>query len=152
MKRALFLILLCCSSSAFLVAQTTARQQGTIIRMRLAGCPGPQHGFMMALSGSARVQPDELCPEYTLLTEKVVYVIVGRASTQLVPLAEVTKFRLQNKELLIRIDDANRESRFMIKSMTLRADWEREQQREEEEMRAVARHEREVEMMLQNAQ
>src|SRR5436305_5405490 len=122
MKHVLILMLLCCSSS-LLLADPTATQEGIIVRMRLIVCPAPSHGFMVAMSGSARIGPQDPCPEYTLLTEKIAYVIIGRASNQLVPLAEVTKFRFQNRELLIRVD-SKRESHFMIKEMMLRSEWE----------------------------
>jgi hypothetical protein len=41
-----------------------------------------------------------------------------------VPLAEVIDFRLQNKDLAVRVDDARKESKFAIKEMTLRSEWE----------------------------
>jgi hypothetical protein len=49
---------------------------------------------------------------------------VGKSSNQLVPLAEVIDFRIQNKELAVRVDDARKESKFAIKEMTLRSEWE----------------------------
>ena len=140
MKRILIFVLLCCSSSV-LFADPTATQEGIIVRMRLVVCPAPSHGFMVAMSGSARVGPQDPCPEYTLLTEKIAYIVIGRASNQLVPLAEVTKFRFQNREMLIRVDDSKRESHFMIKEMMLRSEWERHQRREDEELRSVSRRE-----------
>jgi hypothetical protein len=130
MKRMLFCILLF-AFPALLAAQTHSRQQGTIIRMRMTDCIGPQHGFMAQMSGGARVEPDVLCPEYVLVTDSVVYVISGKASDQLIPLAEITRFRFQKNEMLIRIDDASRESHFHIKAMVLRPEWERNQKLEE---------------------
>jgi len=53
-----------------------------------------------------------------------VFLIVGKSSNQLVPLAEVIDFRIQNKELAVRVDDARKESKFAIKEMTLRSEWE----------------------------
>ncbi len=67
---------------------------------------------------------EESCPEYTLVADKVVFLIVGKSSNQLVPLAEVIDFRFQNKELAVRVDDARHESKFAIKEMTLRSQWE----------------------------
>jgi hypothetical protein len=58
------------------------------------------------------------------VTDKVVFLIVGKSSNQLVPLAEVIDFRIQNKELAVRVDDARKESKFAIKEMTLRSEWE----------------------------
>ncbi len=138
MKRLLLLTLLFCSQVAVCwAADPAASQEGMIVRMRLVTCPGPQHRFMMALSGSARVGPQDPCPEYTLLTEKIAYIIIGRASNQLVPLAETTKFRFQNREMLIRLGDSNHESHFMIREMMLRSEWERQQDRKDAELRAI---------------
>jgi hypothetical protein len=144
MKRTLFVTLVAlCTLPTFLAAQSQprlalplgpARQEGMIVRMRTADCLGNQHGVMATLSGAGRVQTGEQCPEYVLVTEKVVYTIVGKSSDQLVPLAEVTRFRLQNNEMLIRVDDSRRENHFHIKDMMLRADWERIQTHMQEEM------------------
>jgi hypothetical protein len=124
-----------------LAAQTQSRQQGTIIRMRMTDCLGPQHSFMAAMSGSAKVESGALCPEYVLVSDRVVYVISGKSSEQLVPLAEITRFRLQKNEMLIRVDDAAKESHFHIKAMVLRPDWDRNQMIEEAEASAMtARH------------
>ena len=68
-------------------------QQGTIIRMRMTDCLGPQHGFMATMSGG-KMESGLLCPEYVLVGDKVVYVISGKSSDQLIPLAEETRFRL----------------------------------------------------------
>ena len=56
----------------------------------------------------------------------------------LIPLAETTRFRLQKNELLIRIDDASKESHFRIKAMVLRPEWDRNQMLEEAEASAMA--------------
>jgi hypothetical protein len=79
---------------------------------------------MMAMSGGGPQNAPEDCPEYTLLSDKVVYVIVGRSSNQLVPLADEIDFRLQNTEMAVRVDDAKRESKFGIKEMILRSQWD----------------------------
>lgn len=132
MKRILgSLILLTCP--VLLAAQSHAPQRGTIIRMRMTQCLGPQHGFMAAMSGGAAAQGVQAapCPEYVLVTDQVVYVISGKSSETLLPLAEVTHFRLQKNEMLIRIDDARKESHFRIRTMVLRPDWDREQRLEE---------------------
>ncbi len=63
----------------------------------------------------------------------MVYVISGKSSDQLVPLAETTRFHFQNNEVLIRIDDARHESHFHVKEMVLRPEWDRSQQLEEAE-------------------
>jgi len=50
MKRTLTCILFL-MFPVLLSAQITTHQQGTIIRMRMTECLGPQHGFMAAMSG-----------------------------------------------------------------------------------------------------
>ena len=40
------------------------------------------------------------------------------------PLADEIDFRLQNTELAVRIDDAKHESKFGIKEMILRSEWD----------------------------
>lgn len=73
------------------------------------------------MSGAgARTEPGVLCPEYVLMGDTVVYVIIGKSSEQLLPLAEVTRFRFRKNKMLIRVDDAAKESRFHIKAMALR--------------------------------
>ena len=125
------------AAPALLAAQTHNHQQGTIIRMRMTDCLGPQHGFISVMSGADKAGA-ELCPEYVLVTDTVVYVISGKTADQLLPLAEVTRFRLQKNEMLIRVDDAPRESHFHIKAMALRPDWERMQMLAEAEARDAA--------------
>jgi len=127
MKRLLICIALLCSLPIALSAESRNRDEGTIVRMRMADCIAPHHPFMTAMGGP-QTPTNELCPEYVLVTNKVVYVIVGRNSDQLVPLAETTFFHLQNGEVLIRIDDARRESHFHVKEMVLRPEWDRGQQ------------------------
>jgi hypothetical protein len=152
MKRTLVcLFLVCCP--ILLSAQNHSRQQGTIIRMRMTECMGPQHAFITAMSGGgARTEPGALCPEYVLMGDTVVYVIIGKSSEQLLPLAEVTRFRFHKNEMLIRIDDAAKESRFHIKAMTMRPEWDRNQQIEESEAMAAARHRREEAVMMDSPQ
>ncbi|MGA7909649.1 MAG: hypothetical protein WCA16_19740 [Candidatus Sulfotelmatobacter sp.] len=126
------ILLLLFSSSVWLAAQA-ASYSGTVVRMRTVECVAPQRGFMAAMSGAGPVQTGELCPDYVLVTAKVVYVIQGKRSDQLVPLADVTRFRLQNNEMLIRIDNARRESHFRVMEMMLRPEWERNQLIEDEQ-------------------
>jgi hypothetical protein len=64
-----------------------------------------------------------------------VFVIVGKSSGQLVPLAETIDFRYDKNELAIRVDDAKRESKFSIKEMIVRSEWDRLQRHIEERMR-----------------
>ena len=122
------------------LAQTHNTQQGTVIRMRMTDCPIPQHGFMAAMSGGGgRVEPGLLCPEYVLVADKVVYIVSGKTSEQLLPLAEVTRFRLQKNEMLIRIEDAQKESHFHINAMMIRAEWDRTELLEQAQADADAR-------------
>lgn len=95
---------------------------------------------MAAMAGGANVQAAELCPEYVLLADKVVYVITGKNSDQLIPLAETTYFHLQKNELLIRIDDSMKESHFRIKAMVLRPEWDRSEMLHEAEASAMISH------------
>jgi hypothetical protein len=93
--------------------------------MRMADCLEPQHGFMAALSGAPKQEDYEQCPEYVLVADKVVYVIVGKTSGMLIPLAETTQFRIQKNELLIRVDDENHETKFQLREMVLRSERDR---------------------------
>ncbi len=97
--------------------------------MRMTDCLPGRHRFMVALGGPATPASPDVCPEYTLVSEKVVFVIVGRSSDQLVPLADVVDFRVHNSEIALRVDDAPRESKFNVKEMILRSDWDLGQKR-----------------------
>lgn len=129
MKLRILLIVMCCTLQLSFAAPLGIYERGTIVRMRMGDCLPSGGGFVAAMSGSTAPMPSDVCPEYTLLTDKVVYVIVGKMSNQLLPLAETTNFRFQKNELAVRVDDANHESKFRIKEMILRPQWEREQQR-----------------------
>jgi hypothetical protein len=139
MKRMLFCIV-ALALPTFVAAQNHTHQEGTIVRMRMTDCLGPQHGFMAAVSGQGKVEAGEMCPEYVLVGDKVVYVISGKTSDQLIPLAETTRFRLEKNEMLIRIDDASKESHFHIKAMVLRPEWDRNQRLEDAEATAMISH------------
>jgi len=127
MKRCLLLVALLSTLPMSLAAQNRGRDEGVIVRMRMTDCVASHHAFMTAMGGPQQVTNDQ-CPEYVLVTGQVVYVIVAKDSEQLLPLAESTRFHFQKNEVLIRLDDARRESHFHVKSMTLRPEWEREQQ------------------------
>jgi len=99
-------------------------QHGTVVRMRMVDCLPVHHGFMVAMGGAPTQMSSEVCPEYTLVSDKVVFVIIRKSSNQLIPLADVVDFRFNKNELAMRIDDARRESKFNIKEMILRTDWE----------------------------
>ena len=65
------------------------------------------------------------------MSDKVVYVVVGRHTEEFIPLAENMEFLIRKDELIILADDEKTKSRFVIQQMTLRADWDREQARKE---------------------
>jgi hypothetical protein len=124
MKFTLLLALVLSSVSIALAAPIGIYQHGTVVRMRMGDCMLMHRGFINAFGPPQAAATEESCPEYTLVTDKVVFLIVGKSSNQLVPLAEVIDFRFQNKELAVRVDDARKESKFAIKEMTLRSEWE----------------------------
>lgn len=99
-------------------------QHGTVVRMRMGDCLLSHHGFVAAMGGGASQLLPDACPEYTLVSDKVVYVIVGRSSNQLIPLADEIDFRLHRNEMAVRVDDARHESKFSIKEMILRSEWD----------------------------
>jgi len=138
MKRSVLILVLLCSLPMLLQGENRSRQQGTIVRMRMVDCMA-QHAFMSAMSGAPQM-PSESCPEYVLVTNSVVYVIIGKNSNQLLPLAESTYFHFQHNAVLIRVDDARRESHFHVKEMVLRPEWERSQQIVEAAASAALRH------------
>jgi len=120
-KFALGIALTLCGSHAW----AGMYQHGTVVRMRMVDCLPMHHGFVFMMSGGAAGPVrTEVCPEYTLVTDKVVFVIVGKSSDQLIPLADVVNIRFSKNELAMRLDDARRESKFSIKEMILRSDWE----------------------------
>jgi hypothetical protein len=121
MRYALWLVLVAgCAQTAW----AGVYQHGTVVRMRMGDCLPVHHGFMVAMGGAPAESVTEACPEYTLISDKVVFVIVGRSSDQLIPLADVVDFRFHNNELAMRIDDARKESKFSIKEMVLRSEWD----------------------------
>jgi len=132
MKRAfLFALLLC--SLPLLASPLGIYQHGTVIRMRMGECALLHRGFIASFGGQQGLV-NETCPEYTLVSEKVVFVIVGRSSNQLVPLTDVIDFRLNKNELAVRVDDAKHESKFVIKEMILRSQWDLLQKHAEEQL------------------
>ena len=72
------------------------------------------------------------------------FVIVGRLSNSLIPLAETIDFRFHKNELAVRVDDAKHEAKFAIKEMMVRSDWDRLQRHIEEKMKDSEDHEAEV--------
>ena len=140
MKRAFLLVFLFCSLPGLLAAQIGIYQHGTVVRMHMGNCMAAQQRFMAAFGSPAASIGQEACPEYTLVSKDVVFVIVGKSSNQLVPLAETIDFRVQKNELAVRVDDAKRETKFSIKEMVVRSDWDRLQRHIDEQMRVSVNH------------
>jgi len=135
MKRTALLILLFCSLPELRAAQIGIYQHGTVVRMHMGDCVPAHHGFIVEMGGPTSMG-QESCPEYTLVSNDVVFVVVGKSSNQIIPLAETIDFRLHKNELAVRVDDAKHETKFMIKEMIMRSDWDRLQQHISEQLRA----------------
>lgn len=141
MKYSLSLVFLLCALPNFLAAQIGIYQHGSVVRMKMGDCILAPHGFMSSFGATAAPQNEASCPQYTLLSNEVVYVIVGKSSNQLIPLAEIIDFRFHKNELAVRMDDARHESRFAIKEMMFRSEWEKIQRHIDEQIRASDDHE-----------
>jgi hypothetical protein len=124
MKSILLLVLGLCIVSVALAAPLGIYQHGTVVRMRMGDCVLSHGSFLKTFGPPQASAAVEACPEYTLVTDKVVFVIVGKSSHQLIPLAEIIDFRLRSNELAVRVDDARRESKFAIREMILRTQWD----------------------------
>jgi hypothetical protein len=125
MKRARYFVLFVCLASGLAAAQTRIYQHGTVTKMRMSECLAASNRVLSALSGMPQQYVAEICPEYTLVSDQVVYKVVGKTSTHLIPLAERIDFRLQKNEMVVLLDDdARQETRFMVREMSLRTDWE----------------------------
>ena len=133
MKRAALIVWLFCNLP-LLAAPIGKYQHGTVIRMRMGDCTLMHRGFITNFGAPQGQAVAETCPEYTLLADKVVFVIVGKTTNQLVPLAEVVDFRINKNELAVRVDDARHESKFAIKEMILRSQWDLLQKHMEEQL------------------
>jgi hypothetical protein len=135
MKRIALLFLFV--AGAAVLSQAQGSFKGTVVRMRMTECVA-QRGFMAAMSGTAP-QPGTTCPEYTVMSDKVVYVVVGRHTGEFIPLAENMDFLVRKNELVIFSDDEKTKSRFVIESMSLRTGWDREEARRDLALR-IAEH------------
>lgn len=140
MKPTLLLIALFCSLQVATAKDLGIYQRGTVVRMRMGDCAFSRRGFMATMSGPSAPMIAEKCPEYTLVSDKTVFVIVGRSSNELIPLADVIDFRLHHGELAVRVDDAKHESKFAIKEMILRSDWDLVRKHITEELDGPPRH------------
>ena len=144
MKRAILLIFMFCALPGLLAAQIGIYQHGTVVRMHMGECIPAGHGFMVAFGGPSNPMGPEPCPEYTLVSNQVVFVIVGKLSNSLIPLTATIDFRFHRNELAVRVDDAKHETKFAIKEMMVRSEWDRLQRHIQEKMRDADDHEAEV--------
>jgi len=135
------LLVLVCAFPASAAEHLGIYQHGMIVRMHMDDCMSAPHGFLATMSGIQPQMIAEPCPEYTLVSDKVVYVIVGKSSKQLIPLADVIDFRFQGGVLVVRLDDARHETKFTIKEMILRTEWDRMQLHIEEQLKTADVHE-----------
>jgi len=124
MKPILCSFIFFCAVNALAAQHLGIYEHGTVVRMRTGNCMAPTHGFMATIGGPPVQMGAEACPEYTLVSDKVVYVIVGSESSQLIPLADVIDYRVHKRELAVRLDDARHEIKFAIKEMVLRSEWD----------------------------
>jgi hypothetical protein len=129
MKRLACQLVFLCLLTVMAAAQTRIYKKGSIVRMKMGQCMSASSGgFLAALSGqtAAPGAPDG-CPEYTLVSDRVVYVVVAKSSSELIPLADELDFRLQKNEILVHLDDTTKEVRLVVRAMSLREEWEREE-------------------------
>ena len=136
MKRIFCLILSFVTLPASRAQQLGVYQQGTVVRMKMGECLANVHGFMANFGTPAVQMGVEACPEFTLVSDKVVFIIVGRSSNQMIPLADAIDFRLHNNEIAVRLDDSRHESKFGIKEMILRSEWDHIQRHIDEQLRS----------------
>jgi len=134
MSRILLFALILLSAPMCSAVTATGYQRGVVVRMHMGDCGATRHGFISTF-GPPQAPVEDACPEYTLLSDKVVFIIVGKSSKEFVPLAEAVDFRFQKSELFIRVNDERKESRFEIKEMTLRSQWDLVQQHVERELK-----------------
>ncbi len=136
MKRISLLFAFVLGAAAILQAQGNWSFKGTVVKMRMADCV-MQRGFMATMSGVPAA--GVTCPEYTVVSDKVVYLVVGRSAEEFIPLAEDMDFLIRKNELVIFSDDEKTKSHFVIQQMTLRSDWDREEARKELAARMMER-------------
>jgi hypothetical protein len=148
----LTLVLLVTGIDVAVAAPIGAYQQGTVVRMHMGDCQLMHRGFMNQFGPPQAATIEDGCPEYTLVTDRVVFVIVGTSSSQLVPLAETIDFRVAKKELAVRVDDARKEAKFTIKEMTLRSQWDLVQKHIEHELNEPERQPVDASLALRERQ
>ncbi len=135
MKRWSLLCVLLLTVAAFGQGPGKWAFKGTVIRMKMGGC-AVGHGFVASM---AAVPMAGSCPEYTILSDKVVYVVASSKHDDFIPLAENIDFLIRRNELVTFSADEKNKSHFTIQQMTLRAEWEREEARKELQARYMER-------------
>jgi hypothetical protein len=143
-RRPFPLIFLFCTLPALLAGQIGVYQHGTVVRIHIGECIGAGLGFMVAFGGPSTPMSGEPCPEYALVSDHVVFVIVGKMSNSLIPLAQTIDFRFRKNELAVRVDDAKHEAKVAINEMMVRSDWDRMQRHIDEKMKDSEDHEVEL--------
>ncbi|MGA2962737.1 MAG: hypothetical protein ABSD96_13760 [Candidatus Korobacteraceae bacterium] len=123
MRRGLFLFGFLLVAVNLMPAQSRPFK-GTVIKMQMSECTIP-HRLISNLSGTPVIATVP-CAEYTVISDKVVYIIVGHRHEQSISLAEDIFFQEKNNELVVFSDDVKSRIQFPIKQMTLRSDWDRE--------------------------
>jgi len=135
MKRSVILLAFAGLLTAALHAQNRSFFRGTVVRMQMASCASKN--FMAMMSGAA--VPVSSCPEYTIVSDKVVYIVVARRAEEFMPLAEDLDFIIRSNELILFSEDEKRRSRFVIQQMVLRSEWERDRVHREAATRVMER-------------
>jgi len=97
--------------------------RGTVVYMEMSQCT-QDHGFVSAMSGQ-KVVTSRACPEYTVMTDKVAYIVVGLKTNQFMPLAEDVTFFINDGDVTVSYQGGKNPSHFKLRRMILRADWER---------------------------
>ena len=111
--------------------------KAAIIKMEMSECSLP-HRFISSMSGTLIIDTVP-CAEYTIISDKVVYVVIGRHAEQSLSLGADMFFREENKELVVFSDDEKSRVRFPIKQMVLRSDWEHDKANREEAAREATK-------------
>jgi hypothetical protein len=137
MKRITLMFLFVVGAAALLQAQAHWSFKGTVTKMRMTNCT-MERGFAAAMSGGLP-QAAGTCPEYTVMSDKVVYVVVGRRAEEFMPLAENVEFLIRKNELVLFSEDEKSKTRFVVQQMMLRPEWEREEAHKELAMRMMER-------------
>jgi len=122
------------SAAVLMQAQGSWSFKGTVVNMRMTECTA-QHGFLAAMSG-VPAPATVSCPEYTIMSDKVVYVVEGRQKDAFMPLAQNMEFLVRKNELVTFSDDEKNKSHFGIQQMTLRSEWDREEARKDMDAKA----------------